>query len=215
MSDEFLAEVKEDIERERFLRIIKKYWIYALIIVGLILGGVYLYKYQKNAAERYAQQQSDIFHRKSEAIASGKPLDLEGLDPSYHPLLVNQKYRLLIEESKQTEAEALIAEFLDNNPYNLVGDVPDYAHSFMMINHLGAIYDKTDLETYEDMIKNYARLDGAFSARAYELLVVKSLDSQNFDKAEYYIEFLDNQKGSEPGLEKRIKAYRDVLAQNL
>lgn len=211
MSDDFLAEVKEDIQKERLILIVKRYWLHFFVSVTLILGSVLLYDYYKQSNERHARLQSDIFYEISSNVNSDYDIDFKDLDNKYQPLLINKKYSFLLEEGRLEEAKKLISNYINDTPYNK-DKIINYAHSFMALNHLGSAYDTFSLGEYEKLIKDYARTDGAFSFLSYELMVVKSLQEKNIEKSEYYLDLM-TQRTNDATVLHRVKAYKWHISQ--
>ena len=192
MSDEFLREVKEDLEKEKALLFLKKYGISLAIGAAVILGGVTYYGWHKDKNEKLYQAQADAFWEKSQNIIEDpkKSPDFSGINDVYKSLLTHIRVGQFTQEDDSDVAGKIIADHVQNNVFDNTQQKDYVANSLLHLHAIAEMSEKETFDTIEDAVKNYARISGSFKALAYEILIAKAFQTQKYDKATYYLELL-------------------------
>ena len=139
MSDEFLREVKEDLEKEKALIFLKKYGVSLAVGAAIILGGVAYYSWQKDQNETRYQAQASRFYMQSRDVAKDakQSPDLNGLDAVYQALLVQIRANIFSSKEGQGDvAEKIILDFTEKNAFENTMNKDNFANSILHLNAL-------------------------------------------------------------------------------
>lgn len=213
MSDAFLREVKEDLEKEKALLFLKKYGMSLAIGAAVILGGTVYYSWQKDQNEARYQAQADRFYGQSRVLLKDakKSPDLVGVDAVYQALLTQIRANIFANKEGESDiAQKLISDFSENNIFENTIHKDNFVSSLLHLNNLSYKSETLSLKELEVEIKKYARVKGAFKDFAYEILISRAIKENDLKMAGYYYDLLQK-NGYDPALERRLKVYASYL----
>ncbi len=181
MSDSFIREVSEEIRRERFSRLLRRYgWIAALVLL-VIVGGAGFNEWRKARAEAAAREAGDrlrtaylIEDPAARATALG---DLAAELETVAPLARLAQAGALLEAGDEAEAAAMLETISENTAL-----LPLYRDLALLqrISVLGAALDRSERLA---AIETLSRPDGPFRLLALEQQALVRLEAGELDQA--------------------------------
>ncbi|MEM6603777.1 MAG: hypothetical protein AAF621_06980 [Pseudomonadota bacterium] len=215
MSDEFIREVEEDLEKEKFLIFLKKYGLAIGAMLIILLGGFGIYKWNANKHEKQLQNWANRYYEMQKIAKKdpNKPLETELVGPVYQSLLTNTRYQAIgIYSDKSENAFKIITDYSSDNPYSAQSSAEvNYVHALLALNDISARSLDLSFDALEKKVKDYSRQKGAFSHIAHEILISKALSEQKYEKAEYYLELLRPKYIKDATQKRRYEAYKNML----
>lgn len=175
----FLREVDDELRREQFETIWKRYGRLALILVALILAGFAAYLFWRSESAKKADAQGEQMSaaiadiqagRKTEA---GKKIDTLIADggPGYHAAGLFTKAALSVEKGDSKGAAAIYAGIAAN------GDIAQPFRDLALIRQTLIEYDSLKPQQVIDRLKPLAAEDSAFFGTAGELTAIALIQS--------------------------------------
>jgi len=213
MSDAFLREVKEDLEKEKALLFLKKYGMSLAVGAAVILGSTAYYSWHKEQNKTRYQAQADRFYGQSRLLLKDakKSPDFVGVDIVYKALLTQIRTNIFSNKEDNSDvAQKLISDFSENNVFENTEHKDNFASALLHLNNLSYKSETLSLNALENEIKNYARVNGAFKDFSYEILISRAIKENNLKMAGYYYDLLQK-NGYDPALERRLKVYASYL----
>lgn len=219
MSDDLVRELQDDLEKERALLFLKKYGVYLLGFVVVVLLGIAFYNHYTKNNMILAQQEADRFFDIRHALEKNpKENNVKhniSIDSPYYPLLVQARYQALVKDNPE-KAGKILQNYADiKSPLSSQDkNVPDFPAHILHLKALAIQADILDLPAFEEKAKAYAEQKGAFKELAYEFVITKALVQKDYKMAQTYLKILqDDKRGGT--VSARLPLYQSLLAKHL
>jgi hypothetical protein len=212
MSDELIREIQRDIEKEKALLFFKKYGLYIALLIVAVLGYVVFSQMQKNKHHDALQSQANLLANTLIKIKENPDanINLDSLTEPYKSLAVGNRYQEILKQKNSTIAASKIATDYIETAQSYPKNQPNYTDLILSINLLTAQSNNLSLDAFEEKVKDYVKKPSAFTAVAYEFMVTKSIQDNNYQKANIYMDLLKEQPLT-PSSQKRYKIYTDII----
>ena len=180
-TESFISEVNDEVRRDRFYFMLRRYgWIAALAVV-LIVGGAAYNEYVKAQAQAQAQGLGDdILAAMSQPDASERLLQLEDIVAGTAESQSVVDMLIAGEAQDQGNSNAVVA-MLENVAVN--GDVPEIYRQIAAFKLLMAQADDMDPNTRRQQLEALAQPGAALSLLAQEQLGLMDVAEGNTDAA--------------------------------
>ncbi len=209
MSD-ILRQVDEELRQDRLITLWKKYRIYIVGMLILIIGGVFGYQINKSVNQSYYEKTVEKYI----AIAGIKNLnesiknlsEIEGDNQLFISSIAKIKAaNLLMENGNTEESMNKLKEIInDDNSDKLVADIATY---FYLMSNLNEI-NKDEINIY---ITSERENNSSLKYLFKEAIAIKNLLSGNIDLSKEYFNDLSNDTNAPREIAIRASKFLDTL----
>lgn len=212
-NDDLLHEVDEQLQWERFEKIVKNYGAYIIGAVLAIIIGVSGYVYWNHSKQRQAQELSEKYTNALSQLGLDKNKEaLEQLqalssDPSTYGMLSRFIRASTLVDNKETrpEAVAIYKEMIDKK------DIDRRYRNLAIIFYALAVLDEADPKELEKLMDETAIGINLWPETAAEIKAVLAIKNNNIEKATEILNGLIENKQTSQGVKLRAIALLQTL----